>query len=166
MIIFSVSHVITSISTWSLGPGHKMGKPRGLYGLFGLPVAHDFSVTHILQEGFGTSCSARSRVKAGKVREEGWALHQSQSQGLLSKAYSLYLRLVLGLCSYRFGLWVPRMHLYMWHWQSDWQLSGGLYNTGTTFWNTVSLSVYKDSYFCDHEYEMSFLKRTCISACM
>ncbi len=106
---------------------------------------------------------------ASKSRESKrgrWALHQSHSQGLLSKAYSLYLRLVLGLCSYRFGLWVPRMHLYMWHWQSDWQLSGGLYNTGTTFWNTVSLSVYKDSYFCDHEYEMSFLKRTCISACM
>ncbi len=161
-----MSHVITSVSTWSLGPGHKMEKPRGLYGLFGLPVAHDFSVTQILQEGFGTSCSARSQVKAGKVREEGRALHQSHSQGLLSKAYSRYLRLVLGLCSYRFGLWVPRMHLFMWHWQSDWQLSEGLYNTGTTFWNTVSLSVYKDSYFCDHEYELSFLKRTCISACM
>ncbi|KAI2663878.1 Matrix metalloproteinase-24 [Labeo rohita] len=61
MIIFSASHVITSVSTWSLGPGHKMEKPRGLYGLFGLPVAHDFPVTQILREGFGTSCFASKR---------------------------------------------------------------------------------------------------------
>lgn len=97
--------------------------------------------------------SARGRMSASSITLSG-----------ATKAFSLlYLSLVLISGA---ALWVSRMCLFMWHWQSDWQLSEGLCNTGTTFPNTVSLSVHKDSYLCDHEYESSFLKRTHISACL